>query len=241
MDNLSSRPGDFRRYPLNLESFTLLSTSDLSTMPGIEELRNHMQRFAAVTAVFSVELGEPQFVFDPRWHKHQQVAMNINGCGDELYIHFTRRGCFVKGFAHESEMTPYKRADRSIWPGVLDNVPSEFNSSLKEPAFDPDAITFVIWRLTSDTEWSTGNVDFPAGDYKDGSADLLEPITFSASEFTDWLAENYETDVESGIIQSVFDDQPLSDAQMSKLNPSSPLHAIRDAVRATGYPIKNGG
>ena len=142
-------------------------------MPDIEELRNHMQRLAAVTAIFSVELGEPQFGFDPRWRKHQQVAMNINGCGDELYIHFLRRGCFVKGFAHESEMTPYKRSDHSIWLGVLDNVPTQFTCSLQEPAFDPKATTFVIWRLTSDSDWSTGNVEFPAGDYKDGSADLL--------------------------------------------------------------------
>ena len=218
----------------------MLSTSDLSTMPGIEELRNHMQRLAAVTAVFSVELGEPQFVFDPQWCNHQQVAMNVNGSGDELYIHFLRGGCFLKGFAHESEMTPYKRPDHSIWPGVLDNVPTEFTCSLEEPAFDPEATTFAIWRLTSDPGWSTGNVEFPAGDYKDGSADLLKPVTFSASDFADWLAENYETDVDSGIIQSVFDGQPLSDAQMSKLNPSSPLRAIRDAVRGTGYPIQNG-
>lgn len=138
-------------------------------------------------------------------------------------------------------MTPYKRPDHSIWPGVLDNVPPEFNSSLQEPAFDPDATTFAIWRLASDKEWSTGNVEFPSGDYKDGSADLLEPITFSASEFTDWLAENYERDVDCGIIESVFDGQPLSDARMSKLNPSSPLHAIRDAVRATGYAMQHGG
>jgi hypothetical protein len=219
----------------------LLSTSDLTEMPDIEPLRQHMQRLAALTAIFSVELGEPQFVFDPRWSKHQQVAMNINGSGDELYIHFTRHGCFIKGFAHESEMTPYKRPDHSIWPGVLDNVPPEFNSSLKEPAFDPDATTFAIWRLASDKQWSTGNVEFPSDDYKDGSADLLKPITFSASEFTDWLAENYEMDVDGGIIQYVFDGQPLSEAQMSKLNPSSPRYVIRDAVLATGYAIQSEG
>jgi len=210
-------------------------------MPDIGELRSHMQRLAALTAIFSVDLGEPQFVFEPHWRKHQQVAMNIDGCGDELYMHFTRHGCFIKGFAHESEMTPYKRADHSIWPGVLDAVPPEFNSSLREPAFDPSATTFAIWRLTSADAWSTGDVNFPAGEYKDGSADLLQPITFSSAEFTDWLADNYETDVDSGIIQSVFDGQPLTETQMSTLNPSSPMHAVRDAVRATGYPIENGG
>ncbi len=210
-------------------------------MPDIETLRQHMQRLAAVTAVFSVDLGEPQFVFHPRWRKNQQVAMNINGCGDELYMHFVRAGCFIKGFAHESEMTPYKNADLTIWPGVLTGVPPEFRTSMKEPAFDPQATTFAIWRVASDSAWSTGVVDFPPGEYKDGSADLLHPITFTHTDFTQWLAENYETDVDDDFIRSVFAGQPLSDQQMLALNPSSPVHALQRAVRDTGYPIQRGG
>jgi hypothetical protein len=210
-------------------------------MPDIETLRQHMQRLAALTAVFSVEIGEPQFVFEPRWRKHQQVAMNINGCGDELFIHFKLAGCFVKGFAHESEMTPYKTDGLRIWPGVLTGVPPEFDSSLREPAFHPEATTFAIWRLASDPSWSTGVVDFPPGEYKDGSADLLHPITFSHTEFAEWLAENYETDVDVEIVRSVLDGRPLSDRQMLALNPTKPLHVLRDAVCETGYPIQIGG
>ena len=200
-----------------------------------------MQQLAAITAVFAVEYGESQFTFDPRWRKHQQVATNINGCGDELFMHFLRHGCFIKGFAHESEMTPYNRDDRSVWPRVIDDVPDNFNSSLSEPAFDPGATTFAIWRMSSSNEWSTGNIEFPVGDYKDGSADLLEPINYTPADVTEWLSENYETDVDSGIIQSVFDGHALSDSQMSKLNPSSPIHAIRNAVRATGWETESGG
>ncbi len=208
-------------------------------MPGIEELRNHMQRLAAVTAIFSVELGEPQFVFKPRWREHQQVAMNINGCGDELYVHFLQSGCLIKGFAHESEMTPYKRPDRSIWPDVLDNVPHEFKCSLKEPAFSPETTTFAVWRLVTDAKWFTGHVSFQVGEFDDGSMALLEPLTFSAAEFTDWLSDNYETAVDLDIVESVFAGQPLSEAQMSKLNSVSPMHLIRNAVCATGYPIQD--
>ena len=42
-------------------------------------------------------------------------------------------------------------------------------------------------------------------------------------------------------MQSVFDDRPLTDSQMAKLNPTSPLHSIRDAVRATGWETAIGG
>jgi len=111
-----------------------------------------MHKLAALTAVFSVDLGEPQFVFDARWRKNQQGAMNING-----------------------------------------------------------------------------------------SSDLLLPMIFTQTDFSEWLAENYETDVDHDGVQSVFDGQPLSGQQMLALNPSSAIHAIRGAVHDTGYPIENGG
>lgn len=207
-------------------------------MPDTEALRTHMQQLAAITAIFDVEYGEPQFTFDPCWAQHEQLSTNKNGCGDELFLHFCRQGCFIKGFAHESSMAPFHRADRSIWPRVLDQVPVEFTSSLTEPAFDIDSTTFAIWRLGTENQWSIGDIDFPTDDYKDGSADLLKPISFSVSDLAGWLSENYETDVDSDIIQSVFDGRRLSNAQMSKLNPSSPIHTIRDAVSATGWEIE---
>jgi hypothetical protein len=216
----------------------MLSTANLSTMPDIDPLRLHMQRLAALNAVFSVDMGEPQFGFDPKWGKNQQLATNINGGGDELYLHFTSRGCFIKGFAHESEMTPYKRADKSLWPGVVEGVPLEFQGSLREPAFDPEATTFVVWRLTTDAAWSTGKVEFPPGDYKDGSADLLEPITFTAERFAEWLSENYETEVDEEIVAAVFAGRPLTDEQLKSLNPEAKVREIRAAVIETGYPVE---
>ncbi|MDA8564115.1 hypothetical protein N9L06_06645 [Mariniblastus sp.] len=113
-------------------------------------------------------------------------------------------------------------------------------SDLLDNAFGPDTTTFAIWRLNSSSEWSTGEIEFPAGDYKDGSTDLLAPITYTPGDLTEWLSENYETDVESDIIKSVLDGHALSDAQMAKLNPSSPIHEIRNAVRETGWPTNVG-
>lgn len=48
---------------LNLKASFLLSNSDLTTMPEIAELRSHLQRLAAVAAVFAIEYGETQFNF----------------------------------------------------------------------------------------------------------------------------------------------------------------------------------
>ena len=215
----------------------MLSTSTLTLMPEIDSLRKRMQQMAALTSVLAIDYGESQFEFHPKWTRKEQMGAIKNGSGDELFAHFIPAGCFIKGFAHESEMTPYKKDPPQLWPGLFSSVPSEFQRSLNEPAFDIPATTFAIWRLAADPTWSTDDIEFPDNEYADGSSDLLQPITYSHGEFADWLSENYEVDVDAGVVESVFDGQPFSESQMSTLSPSQPMHALRDAVRETGFAI----
>ncbi|WP_236624726.1 hypothetical protein [Rhodopirellula sp. SWK7] len=119
---------------------------------------------SAITAVFAVDCGESQFEFHPNWSRHEQMSAIKNGCGDELFAHFVPGGCFIKGFAHESKMTPFKRNPPQLWPGLFDSVPNAFAHSLNEPAFDIPATTFVIWRLTSDDGWSTSEIEHSDND-----------------------------------------------------------------------------
>ncbi|MFN3151102.1 hypothetical protein [Bremerella sp.] len=207
-------------------------------MPSIDALQRRIQQMAAITALFAVEYGEPRFAFYPKWAGGTQVGAIKNGSGDELFCHFTSAGCFIKGFAHESSMTPYRHNPPKLWPGLLDGVPSAFEKSLKEPAFDIPATTFVIWQLANGSEWLTGRIDLSDDEYKDGSADLLEPLSFTHIEFTDWLEENYEVEVDGSIVESVFNNRPLSEEEMLTLNHSQPLRVLRDAVRETGYSIE---
>jgi hypothetical protein len=204
-------------------------------MPNIEVLRKRMQQMSAITAVFAVDYGESQFEFHPKWSRHEQMGAIKDGCGDELFAHFVPDGCFIKGFAHESNMTPYKKNPPQLWPGLFDAVPKAFEQSLNEPAFDIPATTFVIWRLANDDVWSTSEIDYCDDDYGDGSADLLEPFAYTYLEFTEWLQDNYEVDVEGSIVESVFNNRPLADADMTTRNPSQPIRMLRDAVRDTGY------
>ena len=72
-----------------------------------------------------------------------------NGIGDELFAHFTRAGCCIIGFAHESAMSPYRTKPPQLWPGLLAAFPWS-KPSLDEPAFQIASTTFVIWRLATD-------------------------------------------------------------------------------------------
>jgi hypothetical protein len=214
------------------------STRDLSELPDIESLRRRLQQMAALSAIFAGEDAEPTFEFHPDWNKSEQMGAIKNGSGDELFVHFTPRGCFIKGFAHESVMSPHRSKPPAPWPGLFASVPQEFQSSLEEPAFDIPATTFVIWRLASGDDWQTDQIDYPDHYYGDGSSDLLAPLVQSADEFAEWLQDNYEADVNLGVVEHVFAHLTLTSGKLAQLAPSASMASLRQAVEATGYPLE---
>ncbi len=215
----------------------MLSTRDLSQMPDIDSLRKRLQQMAALESVFAVEYGESQFEFHPKWDRSEQMGAIKNGSGDEMFSHFTQAGCIIIGFAHESKMSPYRTSPPELWPGLLSGVPVEFNASLEEPAFDIASKTFVLWRLTSDRVWRTATIEYSNDEYADGSQDLLSHLTYTPAEFADWLADNYEVDIDTGIVSSVFANNPMTNRQLSTLNPDAKTNQLRKAVTETGYEL----
>ena len=225
------------RAVLPEDDSTLISTRDLTPLPTIEGLLQRMQQMAALESVFAIEYGESDFAFHPNWGRSEQMGAVKNGSGDELFAHFTPEGCCIIGFAHESSMSPYRTDPPELWPGLLSSVPAEFQASLDEPAFDIASTTFVVWRLASGETWRTDNIEYPADSYGDGSTDLLSRLLLSAFDFAEWLEENYEVDVVGEVVTNVFENQPLSAAQLSALNPDAPIANLRKAVAETGYPL----
>ena len=102
------------------------------------------------------------------------MASMRNGSGDGYFILFNQYGAIIKGFAHESLMSPWGSESEQVWPGVLDEVPSEFQSFLQEPAFSITEATFCIWRRSDDEAWKIGEIDYPEGENDpDGSDQML--------------------------------------------------------------------
>jgi hypothetical protein len=143
----------------------------------------------------------------------------------------------MKGFAHESEMSPYRTNPPTPWPGLFGGVPAQFASSLQEPAFDIPSTTFAVWRLAVDAKWHIGSVKFPNDHDDDGSQVLLGRLVVPSDEFTDWLTENYEADVDAAVVAAVFEHQPLTKDQLRTLQPSAELADLQRAVVETGYPV----
>ena len=179
-----------REVFLQLDGMTMISTLDLSKLPSIDHLKALTQSLAMLDAILSPEWEYRYYSFNANWDIDEQVASMRNGSGDELFAIFTPNGAIIKGFAHESLMSPFVNSSPAIWFGVIDSVPAEFVEYLSEPAFSPINTTFCFWRTHNDSIWRRGNITFPEGTNPDGSLELLALFDGKPRTYKSW-AEGY--------------------------------------------------
>src|ERR1044072_267162 len=105
----------------------MVTKKRLATLPNIDALKNLCQSLAMLDAIMSSDRDYRYYSFDSKWGKGEMMATMRDGSGDEYFILFNSAGAIIKGFAHESPMSPYANESRKVWPGVLDDVPAEFS------------------------------------------------------------------------------------------------------------------
>ncbi|MEU6840586.1 hypothetical protein ABZ930_01770 [Streptomyces sp. NPDC046716] len=211
-------------------------------LPEISVLREHCRSLAVLEAILSPEWEDRYHSFDDRWSGTEAMASMRDGSGDEFSIVFSPAGAYVRGFAHESPMSPY--AQDGPWPGVLDDVPDVFRSCVEEPAFcDEDempAVTACVWRETKDAVWKTGRIEYPDGqsDDPDGAGSLFELLVDRSPEaFQRWAEDYYEVPVALTAVSHIFASRPLSDSVVTALNPEITLADLAEELTEIGYPL----
>lgn len=164
-------------------------------LPSIGDLRNLCRSLAVLDTILSRDWEYRYYSFDSAWADGEEMASMRDGSGDEYSVLFSAAGSYVRGFGHESPMSPYAQ-DGEPWPGVLDGVPLVFRPWVEEPAFtDEDRVPLVtacIWREASDTRWRHGTIDFPTGhDDPDGANRLFRLLVDGSPEAYRRFAEDH--------------------------------------------------
>ena len=134
----------------------------LSILSDVESLKKLSQSLAMLDAILSPEWEYRYYSFNSKWGKNEMIASMRNGSGDDYFILFNSEGAVIKGFAHETSMSPFVNEPIKVWKGILDNLPSDFKDFLSEPAFSIEATTFCIWRKSADSVWQIGEIEYPA-------------------------------------------------------------------------------
>jgi hypothetical protein len=207
-------------------------------------LRTRSRAFAVLDCVLGGAGDYPTYTFDPQWKPGVALAAMDTGSGDLYAIAFDSIGVFLYGFAHESDLSPWRdNGTKAHWPGLLDGLPPELASYPAEPSFlyeDFFDATVVVWRETADTTWQCGLVELPgdAGPDPDGADLLFAAIADgSTAAYAKHARHYFEVAVDQQAVLAVLDGAPLTAELTALLNPEADFTAIADVVALTGYPV----
>ncbi len=159
------------------------------------QLRQALQSAAKCDATVTSKDWLRAFWYEENWSDGVIMAKYDNGGGDHVFVFFTSDGkTLIKGFDHESEVSPHAQAEYGIWPGIYDGLPSDLDKLVKNEAVEYEDVTFCCWSVDGQT-WQSGSAVIPHG-IDDGSSWLLDMVQMTAEEFIEWGKSYYEDNFE---------------------------------------------
>lgn len=231
----------------------------LTSLPDVESLKRLSQSLAILDAILSPDWESRYYSFNSKWSDGEMMASMRDGSGDDYFILFNSHGAIIKGFAHESPMSPFGNEPPKVWRGVLDDVPIEFQDFLSEPAFSIEATTFCTWRRYSDSSWQIGDIAYPKEldprtieavqalqqtsgvvyptlDDPDGSEELLSILDGEPSTYHGFATYYFEKEISLSAVQHIYEHKSLIQEIISELNAEVSEDKLRDDIEEIGYP-----
>ncbi|MGZ9583058.1 hypothetical protein [Paenibacillus marinisediminis] len=192
--------------------------STLEQLPESEGLKKLMLVQAALNTILCETEWLRYHSFDHEWDKGVCMAKIDNGAGDHLIILFSDEGTIIKGFDHESLLSPYAQDELRIWPGIYDNVPNELLPLLEHEGIEKEAVTFCMWRRNSDSSWQKGEVKMPK-EADDGSHFLIGAIYQTPEDFVQFAIDYFEAALPIDVVEKVYKGVPITMEMIQMLNP----------------------
>lgn len=216
----------------------MISSRSLRELPNVDELKRTCQSLALLDAIVMADWEYRYYSFDANWGDDESLASMRDGSGDAFFILFNSAGAIVKGYAHESAMAQHSVDTGEVWPGVLNEVPPEFEAVLNDPAFVAEETSFCVWRKRGDLAWQTGKIEFPDSDYADGSEELLAILDGKPETYAAWASEYYERPIPVEAVREIYAHKPLTQQLVSRLNPDRSLEDLESDLDEIGYHRK---
>lgn len=179
-----------------------------------------MRAFAMLDVILAPDAR--MFEFHPKWGKGEVVGAYKDGCGNELFVWFTKDGTVLRGFDHDLPK------NKDAWKGL----PPKLEAASKEPAFGEE-VTFVCWATSKEGDWIGGKAAS-----KDGSKELLAPFR---PNFFKWATEAYGVELDGGVIDRIWGGLPLDRIAIAKLNPDYDEKAIKAEAKILGWKVDFSG
>jgi hypothetical protein len=209
----------------------------IARLPDVRTVRRISRALAVLDLIVCEDPAYRYYSFDARWSETEEAALMVDGSGDEYSIVYSPDGVFARGFAHESEMSPYGN-NGELWPGLVDGLPPELHAARDEPAFRDDEggvlnATVCFWRTPAVDRWVAGPVE-PVG--VDGAERLFGLLAEGPEGYLTFAEEYYEVALDLDAIRHVYALMPLSEYVVTILNRNRRLSDLKEDLAEIGYP-----
>lgn len=165
-----------------------------------------------------------------------------NDSGDHLYVLMSPDGAIIKGFDHESCLSPYQNDEEPTVESIYANVPAELLALLDEETEKND-VTFCIWQKPGEVHWHQNSIELP--DYcfdsdrtqpeDGGQAFLMSYIFAGADEWYEWASIYYELREEAwDAAARLYETGEITRSMMEDLNPERDYDTIIDECEVSG-------
>lgn len=211
----------------------------LKNLPILKIIKERLISMAALDIIFSEEEWLRVYTWHPNWDEKSSLSVVDNGAGDTMHIAFSKDGCIIKGFDHESKLSPHAQEEFKVWKGIYEDVPEKLLRLLDDEAIEKEDVTFCIWQDSNHKQWKKGNIDIPEG-YDDGCDYMLGRI-FSVEDYIEWV-KNYwglEEELSSEDIEKIFKQQCITEEMIKKLNPDRDIKAAMEELVKIQYPVED--
>lgn len=209
-----------------------------SRLPDPRTLREWSISLAALDVILSPDWESRYFSYDTSWSEGEEMASMRNGSGDEYSIVFGGGGVYIRGFDHESPLSPWAQPVPRVVPGLTDDVPSSLRQHVNEPAFSLDgipALTVCVWRESSSPRWEYGRPTDPRLRDEDGGASsLFAELDGSPATYAAFATEYYEVEIAAVDVAAIFNRAPIDAGLVTRLNSDADYADVRDELVALG-------
>lgn len=217
------------------------------TMMNADALRKRMRILAALDIIFSEEEWLRVHHYEDKLQPGLAWGNINNGAGDHLHVLFTNSGTLIKGFDHESPLSPHAREDGEIYPGMYDEVPEALMTVLRdqEETLDLEDVTFCLWQEGNDLSWKIGNwiqlamTEEDKADARGGAEFLLGYIEKNSEDYVDWAKGYYDLpDLPLEAVVEVYAEKPVTASLIKQLCSERDVAAALDELQQRGYAVE---
>lgn len=192
---------------------------------AIEELKNYLKAMAILDMIMVPK--EDDWLRLVNFYKTDTEYGYIldSGSGDKLTVCFVAKGAIIIGFDHENELNQFAADewDSNFIEHTYANVPEEFIQLFSDE--EKDETTFCMWSIDG-TNWIQNEVEGNDG----GKEYLLGYICQDTKSWCDWAEEYYDTVVDSGLVQKVYQGKIPEKEDIIKLNPDCNVEEVLEEI-----------